>query len=126
MNSRNFSRNSSNIALQSEYILMISKLLHTTRLQFVLVALFFSGYLYGNTATESTGESTPVSSHEQPEKKAFDAGKMIIEHISDAHEWHILTYNDFHLSIPLPVILLDNGKLVSFSSAHFHFQFLCR
>jgi F-type H+-transporting ATPase subunit a len=99
---------------------MISKLLHTTRLQFVLVALFFSGYLYGNTATESTGESTPVSSHEQPEKKAFDAGKMIIEHISDAHEWHILTYNDFHLSIPLPVILLDNGKLVSFSSGHFH------
>ncbi len=120
MNSRNFSRNSSNIALQSEYILMISKLLHTTRLQLVLVALFFSGFLYGNTSTEGTGESKQVSSHEQPEKKAFDAGEMIIDHISDAHEWHILTYNDFHLSIPLPVILLDNGKLVMFSSGHFH------
>jgi F-type H+-transporting ATPase subunit a len=45
---------------------------------------------------------------------------MIIDHIVDAHEWHILTYNDFHLSIPLPVILLDNGKLVAFSSSHFH------
>jgi F-type H+-transporting ATPase subunit a len=52
--------------------------------------------------------------------KKFDAGEMIIEHILDAHEWHILTYNDFHLSIPLPVILLDEGKLVAFSSAKFH------
>jgi len=58
--------------------------------------------------------------HEATEKKAFNAGDMIIDHIVDAHEWHILTFNDFHLSIPLPVILLDNGKLVSFSSGNFH------
>jgi len=51
---------------------------------------------------------------------AFPNQKMIIDHIVDAHEWHILTYNDFHLSIPLPVILLDNGKFVIFSSRHFH------
>jgi len=99
---------------------MIRKLLDTVRLQFVLVALFITGVAYGNTENETTTHQQ-AQSHEKAEtKKAFDAGKMIIDHIVDAHEWHILTYNDFHLSIPLPVILLDNGKLVTFSSGHFH------
>lgn len=121
MNRRNFSRNSSNIALQSEYRLMIIKLLHPVRLQVILFALFFSWFLYGNAATPSPEESRQVESHAKTGKaKAFNAGEMILDHISDAHEWHILTYNDFHLSIPLPVILLDNGKLVTFSSGHFH------
>ncbi len=120
MNRRNFPRNSSNIALQFESRLMISKLLHTTRLQFVLFALFFSGLLYGNTTTRETDSASQAPSQEHPGKKAFNAGEMIIDHITDAHEWHILTYENFHLSIPLPVILLDNGKLVIFSSWHFH------
>ena len=118
MNRRKFSQNSSNIALQSESRLMIRKLLHTVRLQVVIVALFSAGISYGNTTTNAEVTSPQVP--EKTEKKAFDAGEMIIEHISDAHEWHILTYNDFHLAIPLPVILLDNGKLVTFSSGHFH------
>ena len=120
MNSRNFCRNSINIAIQIEYRLMISKLLHTTRLQFVLFALFFTGFLYGNTVFGETDNASQVRSQEHKAEKVFDAGDMIIDHIIDAHEWHILTYNDFHLSIPLPVILLDNGKLVTFSSGHFH------
>jgi F-type H+-transporting ATPase subunit a len=36
---------------------------------------------------------------------------MIIEHIIDSHEWHILTWKGHHVSIPLPVILIDEGKL---------------
>jgi F-type H+-transporting ATPase subunit a len=99
---------------------MIRKLLETVRFQFVWVALLLAGAAYGNTAIDSVAQPQ-VQSHEKAQtEKAFDAGKMIIDHIVDAHEWHILTYNDFHLSIPLPVILLDNGKLVSFSSGHFH------
>lgn len=116
MNRRTFSHNSSNIALQSESRLMITKLLRIVRLQFVIIALFFSGYSFGNSAdTLASHQAGEIS-----EKKGFDAGEMIMEHISDAHEWHILTYNDFHLSIPLPVILLDNGKLVCFSSSNLH------
>lgn len=97
---------------------MIRKLLETVRIQVVLVALFITGVAYGTTPNDTTTQSQ-VQSHKKAEE-AFDAGKMIIDHIVDAHEWHILTYNDFHLSIPLPVILLDNGKLVTFSSGHFH------
>lgn len=99
---------------------MIRKLIHTARLQLAVIALFTAGITYGNTEGHDT-VSRQVAAHEVTHtEKAFDAGEMIIDHIVDAHEWHILTYNDFHLSIPLPVILLDNGKLVTFSSSHFH------
>lgn len=37
-------------------------------------------------------------------EEKFNAGKLIIEHISDAYDWHIVG----HLSIPLPVILYSN------------------
>jgi len=99
---------------------MIRKLLHTVRLQIAIFALLITGLSYGNTITHDTLTSPNVPAHEQTGKKAFDAGEMIIDHILDNHEWHILSYNDFHLTLPLPVILLDNGKLVSFSSSHFH------
>ena len=120
MNTRLISLNLSNIAFQFEDRLMIRKLLHTARLQVVLFALFITGFSYGNTTAPDTVADSQVPAHEKTEKEAFDAGEMIMDHIGDAHEWHILTYNDFHLSIPLPVILLDNGNLVTFSSGHFH------
>ena len=61
------------------------------------------------------GQTTPKA-----EGKEFDAGEMIIEHIADSHEWHILTWNGHPVSIPLPVILLDKGKVVVFSSSRLH------
>ena len=45
---------------------------------------------------------------------------MIFDHILDAHEWHIVTIGKTHVSIPLPIILLDEGKLVVFLSSKFH------
>ncbi len=52
------------------------------------------------------------------EKVAFNPGKMILDHVKDAHDWHILDYNGHAVSIPLPVILYDNG-LHFFSSSRF-------
>jgi F-type H+-transporting ATPase subunit a len=52
-------------------------------------------------------------------EEPFNAGKMIIEHITDAHEWHIMTIGKTEVSIPLPVILYDNGKIVTFCSCRF-------
>jgi F-type H+-transporting ATPase subunit a len=99
---------------------MIRKLLDTVRIQLVLFTLLIAGFTYGNTANDTVSGPEHELHGTAKSEKSFDAGKMIIDHIVDAHEWHILTYNDFHLSIPLPVILLDNGKLVIFSSKHFH------
>jgi F-type H+-transporting ATPase subunit a len=56
--------------------------------------------------------------HEAKEKIA--AGKLIMEHIADAHDWHIATIGHTHISIPLPVILKDDKGLHIFSSSHLH------
>ncbi|MFH1004395.1 MAG: F0F1 ATP synthase subunit A [Bacteroidota bacterium] len=47
--------------------------------------------------------------HEQEGKKKFDAGKFILGHISDQHDWHLWG----HTSIPLPVILYSPEKGIS-------------
>jgi F-type H+-transporting ATPase subunit a len=57
----------------------------------------------------------------KPESEgAFNAGEMIMEHVVDNHEWHIAEIGHHHLTIPLPVILLCDGKLYAFSSGRFH------
>ena len=71
----------------------------------------------------SMNHDTVVATHAGGEhhevEKEFNAGEMIIEHIIDAHDWHILTWGEHHVSIPLPVILYDDGKLVAFMSNKF-------
>ncbi len=58
-------------------------------------------------------------------EEEYNAGKSIIEHIVDAHDWHILDYKDsdgheHHVSIPLPIILYHEGELYAFWSSKFH------
>jgi F-type H+-transporting ATPase subunit a len=69
-------------------------------------------------------EHPPVNVHhdhagDSVAQEVFKAGDLIVEHIIDAHEWHILTLGDFHLTIPLPVILWHKGQLHVFMSSRF-------
>ena len=56
----------------------------------------------------------------------FDAGSMIMHHVTDAHEIHLLTLHggtpeEHHVSIPLPIILYTDDRGVEvFSSSNFH------
>jgi F-type H+-transporting ATPase subunit a len=51
--------------------------------------------------------------------KKFDAGKTITEHITDSHEWHIMTVGGKAIAVPLPVILYSADRgLEMFSSSH--------
>lgn len=52
--------------------------------------------------------------------KKFDAGEVIMEHLGDSHSWHILTYKTHNVAIPLPVILINNGKIDCFLSNRFN------
>ncbi len=53
--------------------------------------------------------------------KAFDAGKFIMEHVMDSHEWHIMKIGETHIRIPLPVIVYTKEKGLSvFLSSKFH------
>ena len=56
--------------------------------------------------------------------KAFNPSELIMHHVLDAHEWHLFSYTNSqneekHFTIPLPIILIDNGLQV-FSSGEFH------
>lgn len=64
-------------------------------------------------------KGNPGAGHSEPAEE-FNAGVMIIDHIIDSYEWHIATIGHTHISIPLPVILFDQGKLHLFSSSKFH------
>ena len=71
-------------------------------------------------ATEHSAEVTEAhnANHEanaEHGEEKFNAGKMILEHVGDAHDWHIAG----HLSIPLPVIIYSESGLDIFSSSRF-------
>jgi len=61
------------------------------------------------------------------QEEKMDAGSIIVEHVSDAHEFHLFTlkneedpHRSKHVSIPLPIILYQPGKGFDvFSSSKF-------
>ncbi len=96
---------------------------------FILAFFVFSFGISTSIAEEqhsSVGShQSAVGSHAEPgthnpEPEPFNAGDMIIEHIVDAYEWHIMTIGHTHVSVPLPVILIYQGKLNVFMSSKFH------
>ena len=57
--------------------------------------------------------------HDAEEGK-FNAGKLVIGHISDEHEWHLWGSHEEPVSIPLPIILYNKEKGFScFMSSNF-------
>lgn len=83
-----------------------------SRLKYIvmLIALFVTGL--------------PLSASSQPnEGKAanIDVKELILEHLSDAYEWHITTWGEKHISVPLPVIVKgENSGWNVFCSSKFH------
>ena len=64
--------------------------------------------------------SLPVHASEGGDGK-IDVQEIVMGHTGDSHEWHITTINGHHISIPLPVIIMDNsGTWHCFSSSRFH------
>ena len=62
-----------------------------------------------------------ISAQEHPKEEAedLDITGMILHHVGDTHDFHILDYKGHAVSIPLPIILWTNEGLVSFMSSEF-------
>jgi F-type H+-transporting ATPase subunit a len=76
-------------------------------------------YTRSNEQQEEQIEHSGDTESQSTEK--FSPGKFIFDHISDAYEWHLLTYKDFHLTIPLPVIVYSKTRgLNIFLFSKFH------
>ncbi len=59
------------------------------------------------------------------EDGSLDVFGLIMGHISDSHQWHVINYTnrhgqEVHLSLPLPVILWHDGSLWFYSSDSFY------
>ncbi|HAG15977.1 MAG TPA: ATP synthase F0 subunit A [Bacteroidales bacterium] len=93
-------------------------IIRSVRLLFFAFLFFIAGSVsaqHSNGEEENTSATNTTTAHIEK----FNAGKMIMDHIIDSYEWHILTYGEKHLSIPLPILILHERKLVSFMSSAF-------
>ncbi len=85
----------------------------------VLLMFFAVSFAGAQHNTENPIEELDKELHQADAK--FKPGEFIMGHIADAYEWHILDYGDFHLSVPLPVIVYsEHSGLSVFMSSHFH------
>ncbi|MBS4044269.1 MAG: F0F1 ATP synthase subunit A [Chitinophagaceae bacterium] len=87
---------------------MSSRLVKSLRLlTFGLVVLFIS--------------NTSLANETKHEEEKINPAKIIIEHVSDAHDFHFFNINEKPVTIPLPVILYNPEKGLScFMSSAFH------
>src|SRR5690349_5296069 len=78
-------------------------------MKFFLVAGFsiflsiFSNHLFAQDSGGNAAEN-------KQESEKINPSKIILEHVSDAHEFHFATIGDKPLTIPLPIILYSPQK----------------
>ena len=93
-------------------------MLKTAKVILVLLALSVINYMPLSAQHANEGSSHGEESHGETSHgdESFNAGEFVIEHVSDAHDWHIASFGNTHISIPLPVIVyskkpeLHDGK----------------
>lgn len=83
--------------------------IHHFRILTIVFCIGFS-WLYAEASDESSSE----------EGGEFNTSEMIMHHIQDTHDFHILDWDGHAVSIPLPIILWTNEGLVTFMSSEFH------
>jgi len=90
----------------------------------VLTVVFALCLSFNAQAEHEETHATTAETHTEDASKAheekFDAGKMIMEHILDAHDWHLWGDHKNPVSIPLPIILYTDKGLDVFMSSAFH------
>lgn len=82
-----------------------------------LIFLSSAAFAYEPIDKETNGHAETPSHEENhgAHSEKFNAGKMILEHVADNHQWHMWG----HTSIPLPVILKTDKGFEVFSSSRF-------
>ncbi len=109
------------------YIFLHSKnsLVMNIKIKLLAILFLFSFGVFANNSdteheSQNAGESVEQEVHNEVEK--LNPGDLIIDHVIDAHEWHIMTIGHKHISIPLPVILYSkhSGLNVFLSSKLAH------
>ncbi|WP_353195123.1 F0F1 ATP synthase subunit A [Parapedobacter defluvii] len=86
------------------------------KISFLAIFAVLATFSVTNSAKAAVADTAASVSHEAHGEEEFEPTKMIMEHISDAHDWHLWG----HTSIPLPVILYTDKGIEVFLSSEFH------
>lgn len=86
-----------------------------------LVFLFLLHFAFPVSGSGSNDSGSHEENNKAETETKFNASEFILDHISDSHEWHIMTLgegeNEKHITLYLPVILYsDKSGLHLFSS----------
>lgn len=96
---------------------------------FLVVALIISGVFSGKVLSSEPNEVShaeqdsihaTANQHSESKEDKVDMAAIAIEHVLDAHSWHLWGEGHEAMSMPLPVILKTNNGFVCFSSGEFH------
>lgn len=61
------------------------------------------------------------NAHEAQSEKELNVKELILDHLADAYEWHLTSFGDTHISIPLPIIVKgETSGWHVFMSSKFH------
>jgi len=86
----------------------------------IVSTVVFTAFINENSKNNSSStQKSEATASEGTQREKFNAGEMIMEHVIDAHEWHITQFGNYPIVLPLPVILYDQGKFVCFMSDKF-------
>lgn len=76
----------------------------------------------GHEPTTAAHGAAPAAAHgtEHAGEEKLDMKEVIFGHVLDDHYWHLFSVGDFHASLPLPCVIVDENGLHLFSSSKFH------
>ena len=77
------------------------------RIRFFAFVLSLTGFAFFSTNVFAQANDVKTS---EPKEEGFNAGKFIIDHVTDKYEWHLWGPHEGGVSIPLPVILYSKEK----------------
>lgn len=96
----------------------------TKRIVFILIVEMLA---FLPTQAQHGNENSHEASAASHEKEEFNAGEFVIDHVSDSYDWHITSFGEKNISIPLPVILFSKNpdlhegqSFFVFMSSKFH------
>lgn len=73
---------------------------------FSLILLTF-GLIFSSVCANGQEKESGAAEHGE---NTFNPGEFVIHHVSDSYEWHIATFGETEVSIPLPIILYSKDK----------------
>jgi len=87
-----------------------------------LSSLFAVLFISIGTLSAQAENDSNKTSNSEPKEEKFNAGKFIINHVTDKYEWHIAGTEEDPISIPLPLILYskETGLNIFLSSNFEH------